>query len=222
MASIVFDIETIGVNYDELSEDQKNYLHKRDETDEDREETKGKLGLFAPFCNVVTIAMANPHTGKGKVYFSAGDQTLDSFEEDGAEFICGNEKQILQMFWDDIKHFDQVISFNGRGFDGPVLMLRSAIHGIKSTKNLVPYRYDHKTHCDLLDQMTFYGASRKYNLDTFTRAFGITSPKEAGMSGDQVRDQYAQGNYVEIAKYCWGDVKATSELWKKWDAFMKF
>ncbi len=222
MASIVFDIETIGKTFSDLDQDIQDYLLKYDKTDEEREASKGKLALWAPTAEIVTIAMLNPRTGKGKCYFQDGGTGVDDFEENGGEFVTGTEKEILEKFWDDLQHFDQVISFNGRSFDGPMLMLRSAMLGVKPTKNLVPYRYDYKQHCDLLDQLTFYSASRKFNLDMYTRAFGITSPKEGGMSGDKVGQAYADGKYVEIAQYCWGDVIATGELFKNWEANLRF
>lgn len=222
MPSVVFDIETIGIPFDELEQAQQEYYTKSAKSPEEAEQMKSMTALWVPTAKIVTIAMMNPATGKGKVYYSAGDTTPDTFEEDGATFIAGTEQEILEWFWDDIKRFDQFISFNGRSFDGPMLMLRSAFLGIAATKNLVPYRYDHKFHCDLLDQLTFYGAHRRYSLDTFVQAFGIPSPKEGDVTGAKVTEAYAEGKYTEIAQYCWRDVIATGELWKKWDSLLKF
>ncbi len=221
MASVVFDIETIGIPFDELDQAQQDYYLKYAKSEDDADQIKTQTALWVPTAQIVTIAMMNPHSGKGKVFFSSGDKQIDSFEEDGAQFITGTEKEILTMFWEAMTKFNHFITFNGRTFDGPMLMLRSAFLGIKTTQNLVPYRYDYKTHCDLLDQLTFYGASRRYNLDTFTQAFGITSPKKDGMSGDKVGQAYADGKYLEIAQYCWRDVVATGALYKKWDELLK-
>jgi uncharacterized protein YprB with RNaseH-like and TPR domain len=51
------------------------------------------------------------------------------------------------------------ITFNGRSFDAPFLIVRSAVHRIKPSVNLIPNRYD-KYHIDLFDQLSFYGVSR--------------------------------------------------------------
>lgn len=222
MKPIIVDIETIGAPWDSLDEPQREYLTKNDEDDEARDKTRDSLALWAPTARIVTIAMLNPLSDKGKVYFSAGDSVIDSFNEDNAEYVCVDEKTMLEKFWDDVQHYAPVITFNGRCFDGPMLMLRSAMLDVRPSLNLVPYRYDYKSHCDLLDQLTFYGATRKFNLDMYARAFGIRSPKKEGVTGDQVGTMYADGKYVDIARYCLRDVRATAELWKRWDYLLKF
>lgn len=221
MPSVVFDIETIGSSWDGLDGRHQDYLLKGAETEEEQEQARNSLALWAPTAQIVTIALLNPSSKKGKVYFQTNGRHIDHFEEDGAEFVTGSEKEILENFWQDLKRFDHFITFNGRCFDGPMLMMRSAILGVKCTRNLVPYRYDHKIHCDLLDQLTFYGATRRFNLDFYTHAFGIKSPKEEGITGDKVSQFYEDGKILDIARYCYRDVKATAELWKRWDEFLK-
>src|SRR5690606_36492537 len=77
--------------------------------------------------------------------------------EDGAKIYRGSEKEILQEFWCYVAQFaGTVITFNGRSFDGPFLMLRSAILGIAPSRNLVPFRYSFQQHCDLLEVLTFF------------------------------------------------------------------
>jgi len=102
------------------------------------------------------------------------------------------------------------------------LHLRSALLKIKPTKNLMPYRYDHKIHCDLMEQLTFYNSVRKFNLDFYTKAFGIESPKKAGIDGAQVGELYQQKKYKEIARYCVRDLKATQRLYEYWEKYLKF
>jgi hypothetical protein len=99
-------------------------------------------------------------------------------------------------------------------------MLRSAIAGIKPTRNLLPYRYDAAIHCDLLEQLTFYGAFRKFNLDFYCKAFGIKSPKSEGITGLGLGPLFREGKFREIAKYCLGDIQATAELFRRWEKFL--
>ena len=94
-------------------------------------------------------------------------------------------------------------------------MLRSALLGIAATKNLVGYRYAFKPHTDLLDVISFFGASRKWNLDFACKAFGVESPKEHGMDGFSVGPYYRSGRLREIALYCRRDVEATARLFQK-------
>jgi hypothetical protein len=101
-------------------------------------------------------------------------------------------------------------------------MLRSAILGVKPTRNLLPYRYGFTEHCDLLEQLTFYNAFRKFNLDFYCRAFGIESPKNHGITGLDLGPLFEAKRFHEIAEYCIGDVKATAELFLKWQSHLAF
>ena len=127
------------------------------------------------------------------------------------------KQEILSKFWETVKNYSQFITFNGRGFDCPFIMVRSAVHKVKPVRDLLPNRYG-DTHIDLLDQLTFYGASRrKFSLDMWCRTFGIKSPKEGGITGYDVKDLYRSGRGLDIAKYCAGDLRATAELFSVWE-----
>jgi hypothetical protein len=156
----------------------------------------------------------------GKVLFQSDAKEQSHSEQNKIEFLSGSELDILTGFWDTLQHYDRFITFNGRTFDNPFLMLRSAILGIRPTRNLLPYRYDAKGHCDLLDQLTFYGATRKFNLDFYCKAFGIKSPKDSGITGQDIAPLFQQGKYREIAEYCMGDAVATAELFRRWNEFL--
>ena len=102
-------------------------------------------------------------------------------------------------------------------------MIRSAIHQIRASKNLSPYRYAHTTHIDLADQLSFYDAlRRKFSLHMWCKAFGIESPKDQGMTGLQVKDYFKEGKYLDIARYCMGDIVATKKLYQYWEKYLKF
>jgi hypothetical protein len=114
---------------------------------------------------------------------------------------------------------DRFISFNGRQFDGPFIMIRSAINGIVPKRDLVGYRYAYHPNCDLRDALSFNGTVNtrqiRFNLDFACKAFGITSSKTESMDGRKVETLYYAGHYDEIADYCLDDVRATSELYQK-------
>ncbi len=93
--------------------------------------------------------------------------------------------------------------------------------GLKPSRNLLPSRYS-QVHIDLLDQFTFYGAARKFSLDFYCKTFGIKSPKSEGITGLDLGELYRAGKYREIAEYCLGDLKATAELYRIWNAYLKF
>ena len=107
------------------------------------------------------------------------------------------------------------MSFNGRGYDGPVLMIRSAQLGVTPSRNLVPYRYDLSDHCDLMEVLSFQGATRdRFSLDYWCRRFDVESPK-GKIDGSQIARAYREGRIEDIGEYCLRDVRATAELFRR-------
>ncbi len=170
----------------------------------------------------MAIGLLDPDSMKGKVLFQAPDtDPFLPFEEGGIWYETGTEESILHKFWDEIRDCEQIITFNGRGFDCPFIIIRSALYKIKPSKDLMPNRYN-SSHTDLLDQLTFFGATRKYRLDIWCRFFGIRSPKEEGITGVDVKDLFRQGQYLEIARYCARDLIATKQLFDYWEQYIKY
>ncbi len=215
MSKVIFDIETIG-EFENLDEDSQDYILKYAEDEKKKSDTKRKTALWPFTGQIIALALLNPETEKGKVYFQAPNKKIAKFSENGADFEACSEKEILENFWEDIKNYNQFITFNGRGFDCPYLFLRSAVLKIKATKNLMPPRYSADRHVDLLEQLTFYGAFRKFSLDFYCRSLGIKSPKIEGITGDKINKFFSEEKYLEIARYCLEDVRATGELYKRW------
>ena len=85
----------------------------------------------------------------------------------------------------------------------------------------MPYRYSDQDHVDLLDQLTFYDAFRKFPLDFYCRTFKLDSVKTEGMSGDKVQEYFKKEKYLEIARYCAMDVVATAELFERWVKYIR-
>ena len=222
MSRIVFDIETLGFPLESFDAGQQEYLMKFAKTDDERTEAIQKLNLSPLTAQIIAIGMLNPDTGQGKVLYQDTDTTPWISGDGSVQFVPGTEKQMLEQFWTTLQHYKQVITFNGRSFDAPFVMLRSALHGVKSGRNLVPNRYYVYEHCDLLDQLTFYGAVRKFNLDFYCKGFGIKSPKSDGLTGLDLGPLFHDGKYRDIAQYCIGDVKATAELFQRWQGLLAF
>ncbi|OGZ33945.1 MAG: hypothetical protein A2Y98_00525 [Candidatus Portnoybacteria bacterium RBG_19FT_COMBO_36_7] len=215
MSRIVFDIETAG-DFDSLDKESQDYFLKNAKDERDIEEIKKNVNFWPFSGEIVAISLLNPESGKGKVFFQGPDGKIENFSEDGIDFEISTEKKILEKFWQNIKNYHQFITFNGRGFDCPYLMLRSAALKVRPTRNLMPPRYSADFHIDLLDQLTFYGAFRKFSLDFYCRSLGIESPKISGISGEKVAQYFKEGKYLEIARYCLADTRATAELYGLW------
>ncbi|MGD0744003.1 MAG: 3'-5' exonuclease [Verrucomicrobiota bacterium] len=231
MATLVFDIETSALPLDNFDEAQREYLFREAERLADepaktakREEITKFMSLWPFTSQVVCIAMLNAETQRGQVLFTAEDFEDDAGEAGPVEFMPrADETELLTAFWDVAKHYDSVVTFNGRGFDVPFIYLRSALLNVPiSKKNWLGYRFATEPHCDLAEQLTFYsvsgrdGAARRFNLDFYCKAFGIESPKSHGVSGMDVSTLMAGGKFREIAEYCLRDVRATVELYKIW------
>ena len=231
MAKLVFDIETSALPLENFDDAQREYLFRDAEKLADdsakeakRADIKSFMSLWPFTAQVVCVAMLNADTGRGKVLFTAEDAEDSGAGADGVEFVpCVDEAEMLAAFWDVAKHYDDIVTFNGRGFDVPFLYLRSALLNVPITKkNWLGYRFATEPHCDLAEQFTFYnvsgreGAARRFNLDFYCRAFGIESPKSHGVTGSDVGALLAEGRVREIAEYCLRDVRATVELYKIW------
>ncbi|MFI5252089.1 MAG: ribonuclease H-like domain-containing protein [Bacteroidota bacterium] len=219
-SNVVFDIETLSFEMDHFDDVQTEYLLKFAKTDEEREAELQKLALYPLTARIIAIGMLNPDSGIGKVFFQS-DKTEEFKSDDGrTTFIATDEKGILVNFWETIQHYERFITFNGRAFDCPFIMIRSMILGVPATRNIMPYRYGSNKHCDLLEQLTFYGAMKKFNLDFYTKAFGIKSPKSDGITGLDLKELFEEKKFREIARYCYGDIVATSDLFKKVDQYL--
>ena len=231
MATLVFDIETSALPLEQFDEAQREYLFRECERIAEetartarRAEIQQQCNLWPFTAQIVCIAMLNADTQRGKVLFTAEDSEDHSGGAEPVEFIpCIDEAELLAAFWDVARHYDSIVTFNGRGFDVPFVYLRSAILNVPiSRKNWLGYRFQTQPHCDLAEQLTFYsvsgrdGAARRFNLDFYCKAFGIDSPKSHGVTGMDVNSLLAAGRFREIAEYCLRDVKATVHLHQIW------
>jgi DNA polymerase elongation subunit (family B) len=219
---IVVDIETTGKDFDSFDEISQEYLLKYAQSEDEIKAVKEGMGFSPLTGEIIAIGMLNPDTDNGAVYYQSPEVVQEPLKEEGIEYTADTEAGILRKFWEAVRHYDQIITFNGRGFDAPFLLVRSAVHKIQPTKELMPNRYS-LSHADLLDLLTFYGAvRRKFNLHMWCKAFEIGSPKEEGVSGYEVHDLFQQQEYLTIAKYCVGDLYATKELFDYWDKYIRF
>lgn len=231
MAKLVFDIETSALALEQFDDVQQEYLFRdagklADELARKTRQTEiqQQMNLWPFTARVVCVAMLNADSCRGQVLFSADHFEPDADEVGAVEFVpCVDEVELLTAFWDVAKHYESIITFNGRTFDVPFIYLRSALLNVAiSRKDWLGYRFQTEPHCDLAEQLTFYGvsgregAARRFNLDFYCKAFGIESPKSHGVTGLDVNRLLAAGQFREIAEYCLRDVQATVRLYQIW------
>lgn len=151
-----------------------------------------------------------------------GEPVMDTVIARTAE----DEPDLLHEVRAVISDVDQLVTWNGRRFDVPVLMARSLVHGVEQgwyyggrdgSRQDPRFRYagQHARHLDLADQLSDYGAGTIGSLDTVARAIGLPDGK-GSTNGSDVAGMYARGEIEEIARYCARDVLVTALLWTRW------
>jgi DNA polymerase elongation subunit (family B) len=226
MRRIVFDIETCAYPFETLTESQREFLLRYADKEPDPEKRRMMIddavrytSLYPYTSKCIVIGIYDIEKEKSYVYYET-EKKAEWKSEDGKVHYKGlPEAEILGSFWRIAKRVDQFITFNGRNFDVPFLMMRSAMLNVKVSRNLMGYRYGDE-HIDLLEQFTFYGATRKFNLDFYCQSFGIESPKSKDISGMEVKNLYEAGRIKDIAVYCSKDIYATYQLYKIWEQYL--
>lgn len=121
------------------------------------------------------------------------------------------ERELLQGFFQYIERLKpRIVTYNGRGFDLPVLKYRGMVHELPAPilhLSEYSYRYNTDSHCDLLEVLTDFGASTRMRLGDVCLALSI--PSKLGMDGSEVAKRYREGNIRAIRNYCELDVLST-------------
>lgn len=224
VSPLAVDIETVGKDWESFDRETQKYLINRGPGDQTEEEVIERLPLNPGTGRIITIGMWRPGEGTGGVLIEDdNDDNPEEWEnlEEGEMIYRGTEAEILEEFWRYISHgVGRLITYNGRSFDGPFLMLRSATLGVEPSRSFSPYRYSFKRHCDLAEVVSFFGARRLESLDFWCRQAGIESPKK-GIDGSKVGEAYQNGEIEKIGRYCLGDARATAELFNTLEPVIK-
>ncbi len=206
----VFDIETVPdldagrriYNLEGLSDDDtaKAMFHIRNQ------ETGGSEFMRHHLHHIVAISVVFKSNDTVKVW-SLGNEDAD-------------EKEILQRFFDGVDRYTPtLVSWNGSGFDLPVIHYRALKHGVDAHRywemgkddqsfkwNNYISRY-HMRHIDLMDLLAGYQPRASAPLDQIATMLGF--PGKMGMDGSKVYDAWANGEIKAIRDYCETDVLNT-------------
>ncbi len=131
-----------------------------------------------------------------------------------------DEAEIVGRFFDGIERYSPaLVSWNGGGFDLPVLHYRALLHGVQAVRYWEigdsdrDYRYNnylsrfHWRHIDLMDVLSGFQPRARAGLDQVALMLGF--PGKLGMSGDQVWQTWLDGGIDDIRSYCETDVLNT-------------
>jgi 3'-5' exonuclease len=112
------------------------------------------------------------------------------------------------------RHRPVLVTYNGRTFDLPVLVLRALHHGVPMSwyyrEPGLRHRYSEDGHIDLCDWFTDHGATRSISLDAVAHLVGL--PGKVGVDGSQIEGLYKAGQLQRIQNYCLSDVAQTALL----------
>lgn len=129
--------------------------------------------------------------------------------------LSGDEKKILQNFWEIVKNVNLFVGFNIIDFDMRFIYQRSMILGIKPTQDLSFAKYRNFPMYDVLYEWIKWGYPKKGTLHELAIAFGFESSKTGEIEGKEVAKAYEDGRINEICKYCEKDVEVTRKIYYK-------
>ena len=219
MNILVFDIETVpdiesgkklyyleGLSAEDAAE--LMFSHRRQETD-------GNSDFLRHYLHQIVAISVVLKTKDNLKVWSLGD-------------VDSDEKEIIQRFFEGLERYTPtIVSWNGSGFDLPVLHYRSLIHGVVAQRywengeddnsfkwNNYLSRF-HSRHTDLMDVLSGYMPQAKAPLDQIATILGF--PGKMGMSGDKVWDTYVSGDIEAIRNYCETDVLNTYLVYLRYE-----
>jgi hypothetical protein len=124
-----------------------------------------------------------------------------------------DEPKFLSETWERLSGA-LLVTFHGKGFDLPVLELRSLKHAVSIPGWAPGRRGGLEAHLDLKELLTGDGASAAAPLDLYAKLVGL--PGKEGVAGEDVQTLYSAGALGEIAAYCMTDVVQTWLLYLRW------
>ena len=219
---LVFDVETVpdvaGIRRIEDADDEMNDAQLLAWRMQEQRTQKGNEFLPHYLHRVVVIScfFCSAHGEK---------MVLHSFDAEHPE----QEGEAIQAFFDRIdSHEPTLVSWNGKGFDMPVLHYRGLLHGAVAERyfdvgDALPGkerigRYGNHylnrfspMHTDMMDWIALYQVSARAPLDALSRLLGL--PGKGDMSGEKVHDAVLEGRFDQVRDYCESDVLNTALLY---------
>ena len=207
---LVFDIETIP----DVETGRRLYPELKDLSDDDaltalialRQAEAGNDFMRLPLHKIACLSFLWVENGE----FSLHSLALDRL----------TEADILRKFFRAFAKKPVLVSWNGSGFDVPVLLYRALHHKISApalfnSANKPDYLYRYgEMHVDLMDKMSLYNGYSKQKLDTIAALCGFAGKGE--IDGSQVVPMVQSGDWQKLTTYCESDVLNTWLIYLRW------
>jgi len=159
---------------------------------------------------------------------------LPQFKVGSLGHLQSSEKEIVSDFYQLIdKYTPQLVSWNGGGFDLPVLNYRALVNQVSASRywemgesgdhDARDFKYNnyisryHLRHLDLMDLLAFYQGKANAPLDALAKLCGF--PGKMGMDGSQVWPAFQAGQLNDIRAYCETDVVNTYLMYSRYQLF---
>ena len=221
MRYTVFDIET---RIDKALVRAVFFPQGEELSDEDAYQKKRQQLLerqgndFFPLAFHVPVSIAIGQVDEARVLTAVEtlppDATYGASSEAGPPDVASPDAEaaMVRTFWERLERFPgTLVSFNGRGFDLPVLELQALKHGCsipRYFRGRARYRYSDEGHYDLYDFLTNYGVHRlQGGFNALAKLIGL--PGKTGMDGSMVQHYWEAGRLDDIHRYCRTDVVQT-------------
>jgi 3'-5' exonuclease len=142
--------------------------------------------------------------------------------------LSSSEGELLSRFFDGLeKYSPELVSWNGAGFDLPVLHYRALRSGVQAPRywetgeHDAAFRYNnylnryHWRHLDLMDVLSGFQGRARASLADVAGLLGF--PGKLGFSGDKVWEAYLAGELAAIRHYCETDVLNTYLIYLRFE-----
>lgn len=169
-----------------------------------------------------------PHIHQRIIAISCALRRDDGFRLWSIGDVASPEEELVRRFFEGIEKFSpELVSWNGGGFDLPVLHYRALRAGVQAERYWetgdedASFRYNnylnrfHWRHMDLMDVLSAYQNRARASLQDVATLLGL--PGKLGFSGAQVWDAYLAGNLEGIRRYCETDVLNTYLIYLRFE-----
>jgi 3'-5' exonuclease len=204
---IVWDIETVP--------DLRGFAAANGHDGKADHEIREAMGDKFPkhiYHSIICIGALVAHCGNGHWQVDAlGAPHIGDRSE--KELITGFVKRIAELS-------PQLVTFNGSGFDLPVLRYRAMVHAIPASGLTIrPYFHRYSDDAiDLSNVLSSFSSQAKVSLHELCRVMGLPG-KPNGISGADVEQYHREGRIREVADYCESDVLNTYRVWLRYELF---
>jgi DNA polymerase elongation subunit (family B) len=213
---VCIDIETIPCQglHDELLEIARQKTEKKRTKDKESDD-----GSKEDASSVKLVKFCSLNPGFGQIVCIGVGFDIGS-GVDVQMFSGRDETAVLNQFWAFLspRRNSKIVTFNGKSFDVPFIIKRSAILGILPTVRISTRRYETDRHFDVFELLTdFYNCKEKFSLHAYCKMFGVENMDTS--TGSEVFQLWKEGRISEIESHCAEDVRSTLGLHSKIQAY---